>query len=64
MTINFFESIKFWLYLKFSIFINELYITSNPFLCSDEMCIISLKPILVASLSEKLLFFTSDLFTK
>ncbi len=59
----FFEKIIFSLILKFSILINELYISLNPFLCSDEIYIISLKPILVASLSEKLLFFTSNLFT-
>ena len=46
----------FLLFLNFSILISELYISSNPFLCSDEIYIISLKPILVASLSEKSCF--------
>ena len=58
------EGIIFSLFLKFSIFISELYISSNPFLCSDDIYMISLNPILIASLSEKILFFASNLFTR
>ena len=47
-----------------SILINELYMSLNPFLCSDDMYMISSNPILIASLSEKILFLTSNLFTR